>query len=80
MALSTNWTATENNERTPVVMQHASRAVRMRCSAVSFGVTAGITGTTASGSPITRSKLAARKMDSNNLMDPNQIRIPAKLN
>jgi len=52
----------------------------MGCSAVSFGVTAGITGTTASESTITKSKLAARKMDSNNLADPNQMRIPVKRN
>ena len=52
----------------------------MRCSAGSFGVMAGNTSTTASGSTITKSKLAARKTYSSNLMDPNQMRIPVKLN
>jgi len=45
--------------------------VRMRCSAVSFGVMARNAGTTASGSTITKSELAASKMYSNNLMEPN---------
>ena len=68
MTLKTSWPATENNRRTPAVTQHASRAVRMRCSAVSFGVMARNAGTTASGSTITKSELAASKIYSISLI------------
>jgi len=61
----------ENNSMTPAATQHASRAVRMRCSAESFGVMARNAGTTARGSTITKSELAASKMYSSRLMPPN---------
>jgi hypothetical protein len=52
---------------------HAARQprLRMRCSAVSSGVMARNAGTTASGSTITKSELAASRMYSSNLMGAN---------
>jgi hypothetical protein len=66
--LNNNWPANEKKSMTPAATQHASRAVRMRCSAVSFGVIARNAGTTATGSTITKSELAASKMYSSKLM------------
>jgi len=54
---------------TPADTQHANLAVRMRCSAVSFGVMARNAGTTASGSTITKSELAANTMYASKLIE-----------
>ena len=56
---------------TPAVTKHASFAVRMRCSGVSLGVMARNAGTTASGSTITKSELAASTMYSSRLIKLN---------
>jgi hypothetical protein len=47
---------------------------------VSFGVMARNAGTTASGSTITNSELAASKMYSNSLIKSNQTRMMVKVN
>src|SRR5271168_2323088 len=60
--LNTRVPALANKSRTAAMAQQATRAVRSRCSAVSFGVIAKNEGTAASGSTITNSELVASNM------------------
>ena len=67
--LNTSVPAMENANRMPAATQQASRAVRTRCSGMSFGVIARKAGTAASGSTITNSELSANKMYSSRSME-----------